>query len=147
MNRFQTWQPWRNMRPGWRLAGWGRGQITGRWAIAALAGAGIAVIPALVAPPAVQAYTSRHTVFLVRAGGESFDTLVQRSEIVARAAIQRSFDVDVLITDVVITVVGDNQGIAIPILMVPVSRNDWQANPDVRAWARYFEASRNLANE
>jgi hypothetical protein len=136
----QPTSPARSLLPT-ALGQWGR-----RLILATLMGLGTAVVPALVDPPAAEAYTSRLSLFLVRQGGENFETLVQRSEIVARAAIQRSFDADVLMTDVVITVVGDNQGISVPILMVPVSRSEWQANPDVRAWARYFEASRNLTN-
>lgn len=143
MDRSHVSQPLPPARPVWPA-------VLGRWsrslALATLVGLGLAVVPPLVVPPAAEAYTSRLSLFLVRQSGENFATLVQRSEIVARAAIQRSFDADVLMTDVVITVVGDNQGISVPILMVPVSRSEWQSNPDVRAWARYFEASRNLTN-
>lgn len=116
-----------------------------RLALAALVGVGGGLVPTLVTPPAAQAYTSRVNLLIVREPGESFETLVQRSEIIARAAIQRSFDADVLMTDVIVTVTGDNQGIAIPILMVPVSRSDWRLSPDVAQWARYFEAARALA--
>ena len=114
-------------------------------ALAALVGVGGGLVPTLVTPPVAQAYTSRVNLLIVREPGESFETLVQRSEIIARAAIQRSFDADVLMTDVIVTVTGDNQGIAIPILMVPVSRSDWRLSPDVAQWARYFEAARALA--
>ncbi|MGB3138507.1 MAG: hypothetical protein WBG38_03715 [Nodosilinea sp.] len=115
-----------------------------RLALAVVIGFGSVAIPILVSAPAAQAYTSRVNLFLVREQGESFDTLVQRSEIIARAAVQRSFDADVLMTDVIVTVIGDNQGIAVPILTVPVSRSEWQLRPDVTQWAKYFEASRNL---
>ncbi|MBE9158671.1 hypothetical protein IQ265_17800 [Nodosilinea sp. LEGE 06152] len=115
--------------------------------MAALIGFGSAAVPALMAPPAAQAYTSRVNVFLVREQGESFETLVRRSEIVARAAVQRSFDADVLMTDVIVTIIGDNQGIAVPILTVPVSRSEWQLRPDVTQWADYFEAARYLIDD
>lgn len=116
-------------------------------ALAALLGLGGATVPMLVAPPVAQAYTSRVNLFVVREQGESFDTLVQRSEIIARAAVQRSFDADVLMTDVIVTVIGDNQGIAVPILTVPVSRSDWQLRPDVTQWANYYEAARSLVSD
>lgn len=116
-------------------------------ALAALLGLGSATVPMLVAPPVAQAYTSRVNLFVVREQGESFDTLVQRSEIIARAAVQRSFDADVLMTDVIVTVIGDNQGIAVPILTVPVSRSEWQLRPDVTQWANYFEAARSLVDD
>ncbi|MFQ4136867.1 hypothetical protein PGN35_011160 [Nodosilinea sp. PGN35] len=113
-------------------------------ALATLVGWGGVALPSLVTPPAAQAYTSRVNLYLVREQGESFETLVQRSEIIARAAVQRSFDADVLMTDVIVTVIGDNQGISVPILTVPVSRSDWQLRPDVTQWANYFEAARAL---
>jgi hypothetical protein len=115
--------------------------------LAALMGFGSAAVPTLVAPPVAQAYTSRVNVFLVREQGESFDTLVQRSEIVARAAVQRSFDADVLMTDVIVTIIGDNQGVSVPILTVPVSRSEWQLRPDVTQWANYYEAARYLVGD
>ncbi|MBD2112017.1 hypothetical protein H6F59_09265 [Nodosilinea sp. FACHB-141] len=118
-----------------------------RFTLAALVGFGSVALPSLVTPPAAQAYTSRVNLYLVREQGESFETLVQRSEIIARAAIQRSFDADVLMTDVIVTVIGDNQGISVPILTVPVSRSEWQLLPDVPQWADYFEAARYLVGD
>lgn len=118
-----------------------------RLALTVLVGLGSGLVPTLVVPPAAQAYTSRVNLFIVREPGESFETLVQRSEIIARAAVQRSFDADVLMTDVIVTIIGDNQGIAVPILSVPVSRGDWRLSPDVTQWARYFEAARILVEE
>ncbi len=115
-----------------------------RLALVGLVGLGGGLVPTLVVPPAVQAYTSRVNLFVVREPGESFETLVLRSEIIARAAIQRSFDADVLMTDVVVNIIGDNQGIAVPILSVAVSRSDWRLSPDVTQWAEYFEAARML---
>lgn len=118
-----------------------------RLCLAVLVGLGSVALPSLVTPPVAQAYTSRVNLYLVREQGESFETLVQRSEIVARAAIQRSFDADVLMTDVIVTVIGDNQGISVPILTVPVSRSEWQLRPDVPQWANYFEAARALVDD
>lgn len=131
----------RHHRPS-RLASLGA-----RLTLAALVGMGSVALPSLVTPPVAQAYTSRVNLYLVREQGESFETLVQRSEIIARAAIQRSFDADVLMTDVIVTVIGDNQGISVPILTVPVSRSEWQLRPDVTQWANYFEAARALVDD
>ncbi|MEO1069521.1 MAG: hypothetical protein AAFW95_10435 [Cyanobacteria bacterium J06638_6] len=115
-----------------------------RLGLLALTAFGGVSLPALLDPPVAQAYTSRVNLFVVREQNESFETLVQRSEIIARAAIQRSFDADLLMTDVVVTIIGDNRGVSVPILTVPVSRSEWQLSPDVTQWAQYFEASRNL---
>ncbi|NJL45969.1 MAG: hypothetical protein HC922_10195 [Leptolyngbyaceae cyanobacterium SM2_3_12] len=115
-----------------------------RLALAVLLGTGGVSLAHLAAPPVAQAYTSRLNLFLVREPDESFTSFVQRSEIIARAAVQRSFDSDVLMTDVVVTIVGDSQTIAVPILTVDVSRRDWQLRPDVRQWARYYDAAQGL---
>ena len=48
-----------------------------------------------------------------RARRKALMVFLQRAEIVARAAVQRSFDADILMTDVIVTVVGDYQGIAV----------------------------------
>ncbi|HIK44859.1 MAG TPA: hypothetical protein IGR64_08200 [Leptolyngbyaceae cyanobacterium M65_K2018_010] len=106
-----------------------------------LAGSGL---PYLVAPPVATAYTSRLNIFLIREAGESFDSFLQRSEIVARAAVQRSFDADPEMTDVIVTMVGNSQNISIPLLTVSVSRNNWRLKPDVSSWATYYEGARNL---
>ncbi|MGF1568394.1 MAG: hypothetical protein ACFCVD_10045 [Nodosilinea sp.] len=107
-------------------------------------GGGSVWLPHLAAPPAAVAFTSRVNLFLGREPGESFESFVQRSEIIARAAVQRSFDADPRLTDVVVTVVGESQEIAIPVMTVAVSRGEWQLRPDVQQWATYFQAARNL---
>jgi hypothetical protein len=101
-------------------------------------------LPAVVTPPAAEAYTSRLNLFLVRESGESFETFLRRSEIIARAGVQRSFDSDVLMTDVIVTIVGESQGLSMPVLTVAVSRRDWQRRPDVLAWVEYYPAARAL---
>jgi len=107
----------------------------------AVGGAGTAT---LVAPPPAMAYTARVTLFVARAEGESFEALVRRSEIIARAAIQRSFDLDPTVTEVRVTMVGDNQGIAVPIMAVAVDRVSWRSAPDAAQWATYYPAAEPL---
>ncbi|MEB3291480.1 MAG: hypothetical protein VKI82_16300 [Leptolyngbya sp.] len=105
---------------------------------------GLVGVPLAVAPPAAEAYTSRLNLFLVRDTDESFETFLRRSEIIARAGVQRSFDSDVLMTDVVVTIIGESQGLSMPVLAVAVSRSDWQRQPDVLAWVQYYPAARAL---
>ncbi len=118
--------------------------LVARVALAILLGLGGGWLPHLLVCPPAAAYTSRLNLFLVREEGESFESFVQRSEIVARAAVQRSFDADVLMTDVIVTVTGSSQNITIPVLTVAVSRGNWRLKPDVRHWAKYYEAARSL---
>lgn len=95
-------------------------------------------------PPAAVAYTSRVSLFLVREQNESFESLVRRAEIAARAGVQRSFDADLLVTEAIVTVVGENQGITVPILTVEVTRSQWRGLPDVVYWSKYYETANSL---
>lgn len=105
---------------------------------------GVGGIPPVILPPAAEAYTSRLNLFLVRESGESFDTFLRRSEIIARAGVQRSLDSDVLMTEAIVTIIGESQGLSVPILTVTVSRSDWQRQPDILAWVEYYPAARAL---
>ncbi|HEY9736069.1 MAG TPA: hypothetical protein V6D06_07295 [Trichocoleus sp.] len=95
-------------------------------------------------PPAAVAYTSRVSLFLVREQDESFESLVRRAEIAARAGVQRSFDADLLVTEAIVTIVGENQGITVPILTVEVTRSQWRGLPDVVYWSQYYETANSL---
>lgn len=104
----------------------------------------IAVTSIVATPTAAQAYTARVALFLNRNPGESYETFLRRAEAIARAAVQRSFDVDLLATETVITIVGQNQGIFIPVMEVDVTRNEWRDRPDPQYWARYYETAPSL---
>lgn len=99
---------------------------------------------AAIAPQAAQAYTSRVSLFLTRELGESYETLIRRAEITARAGAQRSFDADLLVTEVTITVVGENQGISVPILTLDATREQWRNRPDAQYWSTYYPDARAL---
>lgn len=107
--------------------------------------AGLWAIAALTATPIAQAYTARQEVFIARQSAEeTYDTFLRRAEQAARAAAQRYFDRDLLITAVTITVVGENQGSTIPILALHVSRYQWRNRPDPNRWITYFTTAKTL---
>lgn len=116
------------------------------WKLALLLGlSGLAWMgQTVLTPPTALAYTSRISLFLTREQDESFESLVRRAEITARAGVQRSFDSDLLVTDAVVMVVGESQGITVPILMVDVTRNQWRSLPDVEYWAKYYDTASSL---
>jgi hypothetical protein len=99
---------------------------------------------ALLIPPAAVAYTSRVNLFLVREQDESFASLVRRAEITARAGVQRSFDADLLVSAAIVTIVGESQGITVPLLTVDVTRRQWRDLPDIAYWAKYYETADSL---
>lgn len=97
-----------------------------------------------IAPPLARAYTSRVNITLDRQPNESFATLVRRAEAVARAAAQRSFDNDILVTEAAIVITGQNIGLSAPILTLEVNRDSWTRHPDSKRWSTYYPNSKQL---
>lgn len=94
-----------------------------------------------IAPPIAMAYTDRVSITLDWTEGESYATLLRRAETAARAATQRSFDADLLVTDVDVTIVGESQGNIVPILGLRVSRSEWRSRPDPQYWLTYYRTA------
>ena len=109
-----------------------------------LGGTGIWLTEALIAPQASQAYTSRLDLFLARESGETYDTLLRRAEMAARAGAQRSFDQDLLTTNVSVNVVVESEGITVPILALRVDRDNWRVRPETYYWATYYRTAQTL---
>jgi hypothetical protein len=95
-------------------------------------------------PPVAQAYKNRVDVRLDRLRDETYQSLIRRAEIVARAAAQRSFDRDILMSEVSVMVIAEYQGAEAPLLMLEVSRQNWRQRPDTRRWATYYRTARTL---
>lgn len=93
---------------------------------------------AVIAPQSAQAYTARVDVSLSRQIEESYESFLRRAEAVARAAAQRSFDGDILVTDVRVMILGQNDGAIAPVLLLEVSRQSWRSRPDPQQWATYL---------
>ncbi len=104
----------------------------------------IAVLTNAIAPPAAHAYVSRIDVVLDVQPGESFETFLNRAEGVARAAVQRSFNRDILITEVYAIVVAQKGGSSVQALSIQVSRDQWRSFPDPRRWATYYQNAKFL---
>ena len=109
-------------------------------------GAGISLWAAgeVVTSPVAKAYTARVDLAINTLVGENYNTILRRAEAVARAAVQRNFDKDILITDVSVIVSVQHQGAVAPILELDVSRSTWRNNPDPQRWAKYFKAAKAL---
>jgi hypothetical protein len=97
-----------------------------------------------LAPQLVQAYTARGDLSIDRLPEENYETLLRRAEAAARAATQRTFDQDILVTDVSIMVSVQNYGAIAPVLELAVSRPQWRTIPDPQRWATYFKTARSL---
>jgi hypothetical protein len=97
-----------------------------------------------IAPQIAQAYTARVNIALDRQPNETYQALLRRAEVAARAATQRSLDQDILVTDVSVVVVAQNQGAVAPILSLQVSRPQWRKRPDAQYWTTYLPNARSL---
>ncbi len=113
---------------------------------ALIGGTGLWLTEALIAPQASQAYTSRLDLFLARESGETYNTLLRRAEMAARAGAQRTFDQDLLITNVSVTVVVEGDGVTVPILDLRVDRDQWRSRPETYYWATYYRTAEALLN-
>jgi hypothetical protein len=77
---------------------------------------------------------------------EGFAVMTRKAEILARSAAQRTFDRDVLVSDVSVKVTAQNpnQDQAAIILQLIVSRKEWSSRPDPKLWATYFPMAKTL---
>jgi hypothetical protein len=99
---------------------------------------------ATLTPQTAQAYKARVDVQLDRLRNETYQSMLRRAEIVARAAAQRSFDRDILASEVSIMVIGRNNGTETPLMLLEVSRQNWRERPDTRRWATYYRSAQTL---
>ena len=105
---------------------------------------GVYGLTAIVFISQANAYTATADVTIGRAVGETYEGFIRRAETVARAAVQRSFDQDILVTDVSVTILGENRGSIAPVVLINVSRQSWRSRPDPQQWATYFPSTRVL---
>ncbi len=77
---------------------------------------------------------------------EGFTVMTRKAEILARSAAQRTFDRDLLVSDVSVKVTAQNLNLdqAAIILQLIVSRRDWASRPDPKIWATYFPMAKSL---
>lgn len=96
-------------------------------------------------PPAiVQAFPGRTDILVDVQPGETYNALLRRAEAIARTAVQRSFDQDILVNQASVTIVAQNHRGEVPILTLQVDRTGWRNRPDPRRWATYYSTSRKL---
>jgi len=113
-------------------------------AILRLVALGAIAIPLVMSPPLVQAATERLTVTLSRQGGERFRDLLTRAELIAQEEIERTFNADIVVSDVSLVVMGENQGLMTPLLSVDVRRDRWRRTPQLSEWVRYYSNAEEL---
>lgn len=66
--------------------------------------------------------------------------LISQAESMVSRAINHYFDANPSLTEVEVVVLGNSNGNIIPILTTSVARTQWQGNPLVSAWTKYYGA-------
>lgn len=108
-----------------------------------LGGGGWAITEA-IAPQIAQAETKRLDISLYRQSDEPYEALINRAEAATSQAVRESFEQGTQVTDVSVTVVGHHMGAIAPVLSLDVNRSEWQRNPNVQSWSKYFMSARSL---
>ena len=80
-------------------------------------------------------------VTLKTQANQTFNELIQQAEIQAISLIEQEFASSPSITEIAVTILGDRQGQQVPLLFSRVSRSNWQLQPTVRQWTKYFPTS------
>ncbi|MEG4856604.1 hypothetical protein QUB75_02000 [Microcoleus sp. K1-B6] len=71
-------------------------------------------------------------------GSQSFASLVQQAEDLAKESIAREFQENPALTEVTIIITADRSRQRVPVLRSRVSRHDWQQDARIEQWTRYF---------
>ncbi|PSB33483.1 hypothetical protein [Chlorogloea sp. CCALA 695] len=77
-------------------------------------------------------------ISLKTGANQSFNNLMQQAESTAINLINQEFNRLSKITEVGIIVSCDRNGQVVPILSSRVSRANWQAQPSIESWTKYF---------
>jgi hypothetical protein len=111
-----------------------------------LFGAAIATLSTLAIAGGAVAERREVDIRLLVNQDEGFAVMTRKAEILARSAAQRTFDREVLVSDVSVKVTAQNlnQDQAAIILQLIVSRSEWASRPDPKIWATYFPMAKML---
>ncbi|MEG4347852.1 hypothetical protein QUB70_31940 [Microcoleus sp. A003_D6] len=71
-------------------------------------------------------------------GSQSFASLVQQAEDLAKESIAREFQENPALTEVTIVITANRSRQRVPVLRSRVSRREWQKDSRIEQWTRYF---------
>ena len=71
----------------------------------------------------------------------SYRSLMQQAEDRAERAIAAEFANNPELTEITVTILGERQNRIVPLLLVKVSRSQWEEEPEMEKWTRYFITS------
>ncbi len=91
--------------------------------------------------PTVAWAEDKQISYTLNADNGSYQALTQQAESLAEKLIKQAFAQNPQLTEVAVSIIGEHNGQEVPLLAAKVSRANWQANPKIQAWTRYFSAS------
>jgi hypothetical protein len=100
---------------------------------------GAALLLSTIAP--AQAATKRFAQHIDSSG--TFETLIQQAEAIAQTTANRAFS-DPNTTEITLNITGEQSGQIAPILLLNVSRLEWQRQNNVQSWAKYPGGAKQL---
>jgi hypothetical protein len=98
-------------------------------------------VKAQIEQPNLANSARRIDVTLKTPNDQTFNELIQQAEIQAISLIEQEFVTNSSITEIAVTILGDRQGQQVPLLFSRVSRSDWQLQPIISQWTKYFPTS------
>lgn len=72
---------------------------------------------------------------------QSFEDVLEQAESIASNSVEQGFAQNPEVTQIYIRIFGDIKGQVAPLLFSRVYRSDWQAEPKINRWIRYFDNS------
>ena len=70
-----------------------------------------------------------------------YTSAIQQAELLARSEITKQFNLNPGLNEVQVVVLGHYVGDIVPLLIVNVSREQWQSSPQVDRWGSYYSAT------
>jgi hypothetical protein len=102
----------------------------------------ILVLSSLLATISIaSAETRERNLLLDSNSNQSFETLIQQAQDLAKDSIEQEFAENSEVTEVSILVLGERNGSIVPLLRSRVSRSEWQRDPRIYRWTRAFSTS------
>jgi hypothetical protein len=93
-----------------------------------------------IASPALSEPT-KIDLFLSPNSNQPYENVVEEAETVATISIDQELSQSPETTQIYLRVFGDVKGQIVPVLFSKVSRSDWQQDPRIHRWTRYFITS------
>lgn len=91
--------------------------------------------------PAANAEINQLNFLLTSYNIQDFESLIQQAESIAKTSIEQEFTNNPNLTEISVMILGQRNGQVVPLLSSTVSRSDWQKEPRIYKWSRYFVSS------